>query len=68
VNAQVRIPHDDFAWRVNGEIPTIALEFPPLAPVYPNWFNDNLADRPVAQALAEAGRIHQDVFTGGAAQ
>jgi len=54
----VRIAHDDFAWRVNGEIPTIALEFPPLAPVYPNWFNDNLADRPVAQALAEAGRIH----------
>jgi aryl-alcohol dehydrogenase-like predicted oxidoreductase len=24
----------------------------PLAPVYPNWFNENLADRPVAQALA----------------
>jgi hypothetical protein len=38
------------------------------APVYPNWLNDNLADRLVAQALAEAGRIHQDVFTTGAAQ
>jgi aryl-alcohol dehydrogenase-like predicted oxidoreductase len=24
----------------------------PLAPVYPNWFNANLADQPVAQALA----------------
>jgi aryl-alcohol dehydrogenase-like predicted oxidoreductase len=24
----------------------------PLAPVYPNWFNENLADRPVVQALA----------------
>jgi aryl-alcohol dehydrogenase-like predicted oxidoreductase len=24
----------------------------PLAPVYPNWFNANLMDQPVAQALA----------------
>ncbi len=23
----------------------------PLAAVYPNWFNDNLADRPLADAL-----------------
>jgi aryl-alcohol dehydrogenase-like predicted oxidoreductase len=29
----------------------------PLAPVYPNWFIENLADRPIAQALAEESRI-----------
>jgi len=29
----------------------------PLAPVYPNWFIENLADRPIAQAIAEGARI-----------
>jgi aryl-alcohol dehydrogenase-like predicted oxidoreductase len=27
----------------------------PLPVVYPNWFNDNLQDKPVAQAIASAG-------------
>ena len=29
----------------------------PLAPAYPNWFIENLADRPIAQALAAGDRI-----------
>jgi aryl-alcohol dehydrogenase-like predicted oxidoreductase len=29
----------------------------PFVPLYPNWLNDNLADRPIAQALAEGRRM-----------